>query len=461
MSDAASIAVGIVTYNNLPLIQKCFASWRDVPRSHLVVFDNGSEPEVIAWLRRQAIDRLIAAPKNMGLCVARNRIIEYCRDREVAKYVLLADSDVLFHAGMAERMVQVMTEDDQVGFVGFAQANKGFPVSVEGNVEEIANECQLTRLEMWLEIGGFPERLGYYSGDSWKSTIANMHGWKTRIVKGEKGYDHFQHGSQVNPGVRERMVVDSKLWEQKENQFCSYWHNRILLGKGKLYKPGVLSDDDDGLVEEKRFVAEEANVECLLPSRSTFPFTQQLDVEALVAIARQTAGNILEVGCHEGFTTLQFAYNFPERTIYGVDYSGKTPGIRAEHSNEQPRADQIGSKVMNFRNVTIFDQHFAQFDMDQVENVGFVFYDADLTYEGVKSATEKVLHDFFAHPSPARRILAWHDYVPKRHVSNHPPWLRVGEYVRKEIAHVYKVHYIRGTNVAYLIYPGNTSPGTV
>jgi glycosyltransferase involved in cell wall biosynthesis len=454
MSGQARIAVGIVTFNNLPLVEKCFTSWREVPNSHLVIFDNGSDPDVAAWLRHQAVDRLIMASRNMGLCVARNRIIEYCRDREIAPFVLLADSDVKFHKGMIERMLDVITADEQIGIVGFEQANKGFPVDADGNVEEIANECQLTRLEMWLEIGGFPERVKYYSGDSWKSTIANMHGWKTRVIRGEKGYDHFQHGSQVNPGVKELMIHDSKLWERKEYQFCLYWRTRILLGKGKLYKAEVLDEDSDAYVQETRFVAEEANVECLVPSKTGLTFTRQLDVEGLIMLAKQTSGNILEIGCHEGLTTMQFAYNFPERIVYGIDYSGKDPGICDEQSAEQPREDQIGRKVKMFRNTVIFDQLFERFNMNQLADVGFVFYDADLTYVGAKTSTEKVLEYFAAHLSPANRILAWHDYVPKRHVSSHPEWLRVGEYVRKEVSHGYKVHYLHGTDVAYLVYPG-------
>ncbi|MCW5555104.1 MAG: glycosyltransferase [Verrucomicrobiae bacterium] len=452
MSGQTAIAVGIVTYNNLPLIQKCFASWREVPNGHLVVFDNGSTSEVTNWLRRQRIDRLIASPRNLGLCVARNRIIEYCRDREVAPYLLLADSDVLFHKGMTDRMLELMAGDERVGIVGFEQANKGYPVARDGSVEEIANECQLTRLEMWLEIGGFPERLRYYAGDSWKSTIANMHGWKTRLVRGEQGYEHFEHGSQVNPGVKEQMEVDTKLWAEKEQSFSRYWRTRLLLGKGKLYE--IAPDDraPDALVRESRFVAEAANVECLIPSKTGFCFTRQLDVEALVSIARQTTGNILEIGCHEGLTSMQFAFNFPERTVYGIDYSGKNPGISPEHANEQPEPEQIGCKARGFRNVTVFDRHFGGFDMGQLADVGFVFYDADLTYAGIKSATEKVLHYFLTHPTSSKRVLAWHDYVPKRHSSNHPSWLKVGDYVRNEIAPEFEVHYLQGTDVAYMVH---------
>jgi hypothetical protein len=229
------IGIGIVTFNNLPLLKRCFPSWRASRRGRLVIFDNGSAPEVVAWLRRQRIERLILAAANRGVWFARNRILECFRDRAEVEFVLLADSDVLFHDGMIEEMENRMRSDPQLGFVGYPQANRSFPVSPEGYVEELAGECQLTRMEMWREIGLFPENLEYYSADSWKSTIANMHGWRTAVVEGRQGYHHFQHGSHVNPGVREAMQRDVAQWARKETEFVRYWTRRLFVGKGNQH----------------------------------------------------------------------------------------------------------------------------------------------------------------------------------------------------------------------------------
>ncbi len=179
------IGIGVVTFNNLPLLEQCFPSWRRPKSCHLLIFDNGSHPAVVEWLQRQSIDHLVLAPKNMGLCYARNRIIEYFRDRQSVDFVLLADSDVQFHPEMIEELSEKMRSDDRIGFVGYPQANKGFASSPEGDVEEIANECQLTRLQMWQEIGLFPETLQYYSGDSLKSPIRNLHGWRAVCPQGK------------------------------------------------------------------------------------------------------------------------------------------------------------------------------------------------------------------------------------------------------------------------------------
>ncbi len=385
------IGIGIVTFNNLPLLEKCFPSWRAPGIGHLVIFDNGSEPEVVHWLKRQRIERLILAPTNRGLCYARNRIIEYFRDRGEVEFVLLADSDVRFHDGMVEEMETKIRSDQRLGFVGYPQANKGFPCSTEGYVEEIANECQLTRLEMWREIGLFPESLEYYSGDSWKSTIANMHGWRTAVIEGRQCYDHFEHGSHVNPGVVEAMRRDNALWREKEIAFLRYWRNRILLGKGQQGRVEVAPGDSDAHVREEQPELGGGSIECLIPSHSGLPFTPQRDVEALVWLSQSVHGNLLEIGCHEGFTTLQLALNNPDKLVYALDYSGDHPSLFEAQRHEQPVAAQVGCRVRALRNVCVFDERFDRLDLSLLHDVDFVFYDADLTYRGVKEASERVL----------------------------------------------------------------------
>lgn len=448
-----AVGIGIVTYNNLPLIQQCFPSWRSARDCHLVVFDNGSEPEIVEWLKRRPIDRLILARENKGLCYARNRIIEYYRERDFADFVLLADSDVRFHDEMIEEMLNRIQTDERIGIVGYPQANKRFPTAPDGSVEEIANECQLTRLRMWLEIGLFPEILHYYSGDSWKSTIANMHGWRTVVIEGSQGYDHFQHGSHVNPGVKEAMTRDTTLWARKEAEFIKYWRTRILLGKGGQYQDATKDADTDAKIEETTCEPPFDGVELLMPRDGGFQFTPQRDVETLVWLSRQVPGNILEVGCHRGITAMQMAFNNPQKLVYAIDYSGGEPTMCADQLNEQPRSGELGRYLKPFRNVCVFDERFDRFRMDSLDSVDFVFYDADLTYDTAKASTEKILEHFFRNSQAHSRLLVWHDYVPKWQKSNHPAWLRIGEYVRREVSHRFPVRYFHGTNLACLAYP--------
>jgi glycosyltransferase involved in cell wall biosynthesis len=447
------LVVGIVTFNNLPMIQRCFESWRKIPNSHLVVWDNGSEPDVIEWLQAQQIDKLFLNPTNAGLCIGRNRIIEYNREIVRGPNILLMDSDVLFHDGSAELMQAEIVKDGATGMVGFAQANQGFPMTAEGYVEEASNECILSKMEMWREIGTFPECLVYFSSDSWKSTLANMHGWRTKLIASAKGYDHFAHGSHVNKGVGQILKTDQNRWLATEARMEAYWRQRLLIGKGNLYKADMSEESNvDWKVADESFDPDNRRHALVQPTVLT-QFTNWFDCQALCALMGHVQGNYLEVGCHQGLTLMQLAYNFPDRTCYGIDFSGPELEWPPEQQAEKPNTYEIGWQVRAFRNTHVFDVDFNKFGMSTLDDVSLAFIDADLSYKGVKAATERVLEYYYKLP-PKKRIIAWHDYVPKRDLTDANKWIGVGEYVRKEIADRFVCRFIRGTNVAYMYYTG-------
>lgn len=453
------IVVGVVTFNNLPMLERCFDSWRRIPDSHLVIWDNGSDKEIVDWLKSKPIDRLFSQSENAGLCVARNRIIEYNRNIVKHPYILLMDSDVLFHEGSLELMVSAMDADPEVGLVSFSQANQGvYPVSPDGYVEETSNECQLTRMRMWREIGLFPESLTYYSGDSWKSSIANMHGWRTKMVLGAKGYDHFAHGSHVNEGVSEILEKDQSYWLKTEEKFQKYWQRRFLLGKGKSYAGEYLDEPGaDWKVPDEIYKAEDLAHKLIRPSVNR-QFTSYFDCQALIWLAERVSGNYFEIGCHQGLTLMQLAYNYPDRVAYGLDYTGVNEKLNQAQASEQPTVQELGWQVRGFKNVQIFNCLFDQFNLNEsLDDVGLVFVDADSTYEGVKAITEKVLAYFMAR-SKKRRIVAWHDYIPQRlQKPDDADWIKVGHYVRSELADLFVCRFIRDTNLAYMVWNG--SPG--
>jgi glycosyltransferase involved in cell wall biosynthesis len=449
---SAPLAVGIITFNNLPMVQKCFASWRAIPGAHLIIWDNGSEPETVEWLKAQQIDKLFLNPTNAGLCVGRNRIIEYNREIVRGEFILLMDSDVMFHDGSAALMLAAISTAPDIGMVGFGQANQGFPIGTNSFVEEASNECILSRMAMWREIGMFPESLVYYSSDSWKSTLANMHGWKTKLVTTVKGYDHFAHGSHVNKLVPSIMKRDQEHWLAMEQKFVTYWRQRLILGKGNVYKADLAeSDGADWAVPDEIFEPDDRTLKLLKPTVQT-QYTNWIDCQALVSLMHYTNGNYLEVGCHHGLTLMQLAYNFPLMTCYGVDYSGSDFELPPQQKDERPTNAEIGWHTRAFRNVKTFDVPFQKFAMSNLENVTTVFIDASLTYDGVKMATERVLEHFYSLPAK-RRILAWHDYTPLRFKTPND-WIGVGEYVRKEISERFPCKFVRNTNLAYMIYSG-------
>jgi len=227
-----TIGVGVVTFNRLDLLRKCLPSWQSVPEGHLAIFDNGSDSDVIEYLGQQDTRKVFLSDKNRGTAYARNKLIRYFKGLGGIKYILLPDSDIQLHEGAVGEMCEVLENDGDVGIVGYPQANAGFDV-YDGYVEEIAHECAMTRVELWDDLQ-YPESLIYYSSDSYLSTLANMLGWRTKLVEGKgDGYTHFKHGSHKNEGVTQQASKDVRRWSEMEAKMVAYWLHRGEHGKGK------------------------------------------------------------------------------------------------------------------------------------------------------------------------------------------------------------------------------------
>ncbi len=187
--------------------------------------------------------------------------------------------------------------------------------------------------------------------------------------------------------------------------------------------------------------------EVVIETEIGFTFTPRMDVQALIWLVRMTTGNLLEIGCNEGFTTQYLAQAFPSRIIYGVD-SPVLSGIHPAQRIEVPRT--VGARARHLPNVRVVDGDFALLNLSILQDIGFVFIDGDHTYAGVKRDTEKVLRLM---EGRSGGIIAWHDYASAEEEPNHPEWLRVGRYLRAELADKMDIYRVHRTTVAYTILP--------
>jgi GT2 family glycosyltransferase len=105
-------SVVIPNWNGLHLLRECLAaleqqSFRDF---EIIVVDNGSSDDSVAWLQAQASSvRLIALDDNMGFSTAVNRGIEASE----ATYVVLLNNDTLPEPDWLARLVQGMDDQPQ------------------------------------------------------------------------------------------------------------------------------------------------------------------------------------------------------------------------------------------------------------------------------------------------------------------------------------------------------------
>lgn len=436
--------IGIITFNNLPVLKKCIGSWlayQDMVQLH--VWDNGSNDETIKFLGGMLplVCLFSGSVKNHGCCYPRNRMIEMAIMRGY-EYFMTLDSDVELYPGCVEKLEKMLDEDQSVGIAGYRQAVHGFPISNEGYVEEISNECSLTRLRMWQEIGLFPESLFYYSGDSCKSTMANMFGWKTK-VDGEIVYNHYAHGSQTNEGISSIAESDVNTWTRIENNFVKYWQTRFLVGKGNHHLSDIATEIEPigagGVVVIK--YPEEANRFHIIKPENAYYSTQSHEIKALLWLVSKTDGLMVEIGCHTGMTSMQLAYNFPDRQIIGVDYCGDKEIMVEQQKREKLQPDQVAIWSKPFKNFNFLSIRTEDWVSNSI-GAGFVFIDADHSYEGVKRDSEIAVR------LVKKGIIAWHDYI---HDPKHDhAWIGVRRYLT-EISDRFPIQTMCNTNIAFTV----------
>ncbi len=130
------------------------------------------------------------------------------------------------------------------------------------------------------------------------------------------------------------------------------------------------------------------------------PITPEPDTRALLWLADQTSGGIVEIGCHHGDTTREFALRFADRRITGIDCTEKRKAWKPE--------GETGHKAKALPNVTILDldtngiapNDYTLWDCD------FIYIDADHTYTGVRADSLPAI----CYMRKRSGIIAWHDY---------------------------------------------------
>lgn len=114
-------AIIIVSYNNLAYLQLCLDSiWAmtEYPNYQVIAVDNGSQPEVIAYLlasaQREPRLKVILNGQNLGFAAANNIGIKAAGE---CKYVVLLNNDTVVTRGWLSKLVHYL-DDSAVGLIG-------------------------------------------------------------------------------------------------------------------------------------------------------------------------------------------------------------------------------------------------------------------------------------------------------------------------------------------------------
>ena len=106
--------------------------------------------------------------------------------------------------------------------------------------------------------------------------------------------------------------------------------------------------------------------------------TPERDLRLLIHEASLTRGGIIEVGCRDGTTTLELSLAFPDRPIYGVDFSWTN--ICPQQAGERIRPEDFCVHARNRPNVVPIFKPFEEIAPLVFQDVGVVFIDGDHTY---------------------------------------------------------------------------------
>ncbi len=129
-------SIVIPTHGQRHLTEACLDSIRrhtDEPYE-LVVVDNASPDDTVAWLRTQSDVRLIANVENRGFPAAVNQGIAAA----TGDHVLLLNNDTVVTTGWLRRMLDALHSDERIGLVGPVSNNVSGPQQVEVAYDQVA-----------------------------------------------------------------------------------------------------------------------------------------------------------------------------------------------------------------------------------------------------------------------------------------------------------------------------------
>ena len=165
-----SVAIGVTTYNRPKFLTKSLRALGDAVEGldcPVTVYNDGSDHTYRGEYRR-AYSRLpdatvIDAPENLGVAVAKNRLLEHMLDTTDAEWLFLLEDDIALASPRAITEYVRVAEASGLHHLAFAHhgpANAGGPVDEQGDVQyyphSIGAWCVYSRVSL-LGAGLFDE----------------------------------------------------------------------------------------------------------------------------------------------------------------------------------------------------------------------------------------------------------------------------------------------------------------
>jgi hypothetical protein len=210
------VSIVVLNWNGDGYLQECLSSVckTEYAGIEIIVVDNGSTDDSLAWLRRQEKIALIENSRNEGFARGNNTGFAHARGR----YVVALNNDMVVEPSWLNEPVRRLEEDAGVGIVACRQMNYRDRETVDvlyhiiakdlsffpcgrgkryasmpgaknaGYVLSASGGSAVYRKKMLDEIGGYDERFFAYCEDADLSMRAFLAGWKCLFVPGAVAY---------------------------------------------------------------------------------------------------------------------------------------------------------------------------------------------------------------------------------------------------------------------------------
>jgi len=130
------------------------------------------------------------------------------------------------------------------------------------------------------------------------------------------------------------------------------------------------------------------------------PFLCEDETNIIIHHALRVNGNIIEVGCNRGLTSLAISKVCPTKIIYAIDCETPT------NKDQQYEVVALWAECKGINNIVCINANSQTMDLNLFKDIGMVFIDGDHTYEGVKKDYEN------SRKLIKEGVIIFHDYKP-------------------------------------------------
>jgi GT2 family glycosyltransferase len=203
-----TISICIANYNGKNVIDDCINSvlqQTDAPEMEIIVHDDASSDQSASHIRENYPEiHLIESSKNVGYCVANNRMVDMAQ----GDYILLLNNDAALYHDAITTLYHSALELKLPAVLGLPQYdfNTGELIDIgslfdpflnpvpnlnplKRDVGMVIGACLWIPKKTWKELGGFPEWFNSIGEDLHICCLARLAGYQVKAL-GNSGYRH-------------------------------------------------------------------------------------------------------------------------------------------------------------------------------------------------------------------------------------------------------------------------------